>query len=93
MALSNANIDVETSARADDMQHTNRTEGVEPNSMAMHGFKLYTIFIGIYFSPFMKSLDVFVIATAIPSITAYSEYVAFWGKATYETADPEYGIE
>ncbi|KAJ5304827.1 uncharacterized protein N7443_004487 [Penicillium atrosanguineum] len=47
-------------------QHENSTE--EPE--AMHGFKLWAIFIGICFGAFMMSLDIFVIATAIPSITS-----------------------
>ncbi|KAJ5485351.1 hypothetical protein N7539_005339 [Penicillium diatomitis] len=37
---------------------------------AMHGFKLFAIFVGICFGAFLMSLDIFVIATAIPSITS-----------------------
>ncbi|RHZ55505.1 MDR family MFS transporter [Aspergillus thermomutatus] len=47
-------------------QHATSTE--EPN--AMHGFKLFAIFVGICFGAFLMSLDIFVIATAIPSITS-----------------------
>ncbi|KGO43061.1 Major facilitator superfamily domain, general substrate transporter [Penicillium expansum] len=48
-------------------QHQNLTEG---NPTAMYGFKLWAIFIGICFGAFLMSLDIFVIATAIPSITS-----------------------
>ncbi|CAG8887906.1 unnamed protein product [Penicillium egyptiacum] len=51
-------------------QHANSTEGPETNSTAIHGFKLYAIFIGICVGAFLMSLDIFVIATAIPSITS-----------------------
>ncbi|GIC90510.1 MDR family MFS transporter [Aspergillus udagawae] len=46
------------------------TEGPEANANAMHGFKLLAIFVGICFGAFLMSLDIFVIATAIPSITS-----------------------
>ncbi|GFF52582.1 putative HC-toxin efflux carrier TOXA [Aspergillus udagawae] len=46
------------------------TEGPETNANAMHGFKLLAIFVGICFGAFLMSLDIFVIATAIPSITS-----------------------
>ncbi|KAJ6089453.1 hypothetical protein N7467_004669 [Penicillium canescens] len=51
-------------------QHENSTEEPEGNPTAMHGFKLWAIFIGICFGAFLMSLDIFVIATAIPSITS-----------------------
>ncbi|OJJ68159.1 hypothetical protein ASPBRDRAFT_47103 [Aspergillus brasiliensis CBS 101740] len=54
-------------------QHATSTEvneAPETNPHAMHGFKLFAIFVGICFGAFMMSLDIFVIATAIPSITA-----------------------
>ncbi|KAE8388146.1 MFS transporter [Aspergillus alliaceus] len=46
------------------------TEDPETNANAMHGFKLFAIFVGICFGAFLMSLDIFVIATAIPSITS-----------------------
>ncbi|XXH00647.1 Trans-enoyl reductase fsl5 [Hypoxylon texense] len=39
-------------------------------AFAVQGFKLYAILVGICFGAFMMSLDVFVISTAIPSITS-----------------------
>ncbi|RDW67185.1 MDR family MFS transporter [Aspergillus mulundensis] len=42
----------------------------ETNANAMHGLKLVAIFIGICVGAFLMSLDIFVIATAIPSITS-----------------------
>ncbi|KUM65955.1 hypothetical protein ACN42_g1161 [Penicillium freii] len=51
-------------------QHEDSTEEPEGNPTAMHGFKLWAIFIGICFGAFLMSLDIFVIATAIPSITS-----------------------
>ncbi|KAJ5871285.1 MFS transporter [Penicillium soppii] len=63
----------------------NSTEGPETNSTSMHGFKLYAIFIGICFGAFLMSLDIFVIATAIPSITADFKDTAqlAWYPAAY----------
>ncbi|KAJ5664935.1 MFS transporter [Penicillium maclennaniae] len=52
------------------LQHANSTGGSEETSTVMHGFKLVAIFIGICFGTFLMSLDIFVIATAIPSITS-----------------------
>ncbi|KAJ5201344.1 uncharacterized protein N7498_006007 [Penicillium cinerascens] len=51
-------------------QHENSTEEPEGNPTVMHGFKLWAIFLGICFGAFLMSLDIFVIATAIPSITS-----------------------
>ncbi|KAL4902779.1 hypothetical protein BDW74DRAFT_57405 [Aspergillus multicolor] len=50
-------------------QHATSPEA-ETNANAMHGFKLLAIFVGICFGAFLMSLDIFVIATAIPSITS-----------------------
>jgi hypothetical protein len=46
-------------------QHENSTEEPEGNPTAMHGFKLWAIFIGICFGAFLMSLDIFVIATVL----------------------------
>lgn len=48
-------------------QHENSTEEPEGNPTAMHGFKLWAIFIGICFGAFLMSLDIFVIATVLLS--------------------------
>ncbi|KAH8821929.1 major facilitator superfamily domain-containing protein, partial [Xylogone sp. PMI_703] len=50
-----------------------------------HGFKLYAIFVGICFGAFMMSLDIFVIATAIPYITSDFEDTSqlSWYPAAY----------
>ncbi|KAJ6107238.1 MFS transporter [Penicillium sp. IBT 18751x] len=52
------------------LQHANSTGGPEESPTVMHGFKLVAIFIGICVGTFLMSLDIFVIATAIPSITS-----------------------
>ncbi|KAI2833798.1 hypothetical protein CBS63078_1111 [Aspergillus niger] len=68
--------DADSPAQAHDDQHGTSTEAgpdapeTEANPNAMHGFKLFAIFVGICFGAFLMSLDIFVIATAIPSITS-----------------------
>ncbi|BCR98001.1 MDR family MFS transporter [Aspergillus luchuensis] len=67
--------DADSPAQVHD-QHGPSTEAepdapeMEANPHAMHGFKLFAIFVGICFGAFLMSLDIFVIATAIPSITS-----------------------
>jgi hypothetical protein len=46
-------------------QHKNSTEEPEGNPTAMHGFKLWAIFIDICFDAFLISLDIFVIAIVL----------------------------
>jgi hypothetical protein len=46
-------------------QNENNIEEQEGNPTAMHGFKLWAIFIGICFGAFLMSLDIFVIATVL----------------------------
>ncbi|KAI1085696.1 MFS transporter, partial [Whalleya microplaca] len=54
-------------------------------AFAVQGFKLYAILVGICFGAFMMSLDVFVIATAIPSITSEFQETSqlAWYPAAY----------
>ncbi|KAI6085989.1 putative MFS transporter [Hypoxylon rubiginosum] len=63
-----------TCAAAGDANHLPPAETTDkPDADAafvVHGYKLYAIMVGICFGAFMMSLDVFVIATAIPSITS-----------------------
>lgn len=62
-------------------QHENSTEEPEGNPTAMHGFKLWAIFIGICFGAFLMSLDIFVIATVLlppPSYPRKSVHLTPW---------------
>lgn len=45
--------------------HEASTEEPETDANAMHGFKLFAIFVGICFGAFLMSLDIFVIATVL----------------------------
>ena len=56
-------------------QHENSTEEPEGNPTAMHGFKLWAIFIGICFGAFLMSLDIFVIATVLLSPPVLSQEI------------------
>ncbi|PYI01624.1 MFS transporter [Aspergillus sclerotiicarbonarius CBS 121057] len=64
---------------------TEEPEEAETNANAMHGFKLFAIFVGICFGAFLMSLDIFIIATAIPSITSDFKDTAqlAWYPAAY----------
>ncbi|RAH51749.1 MFS transporter [Aspergillus piperis CBS 112811] len=67
----NSGQDANIAAQGQHAASTEVNNGVpETNPNAMHGFKLFAIFVGICFGAFLMSLDIFVIATAIPSITA-----------------------
>ncbi|RAL09362.1 MDR family MFS transporter [Aspergillus homomorphus CBS 101889] len=61
------------------------SEESEADANTMHGFKLFTIFVGICLGAFLMSLDIFVIATAIPSITSDFKDTAqlAWYPAAY----------
>lgn len=62
--------DADSPAQVHD-QHGPSTEAepdapeMEANPHAMHGFKLFAIFVGICFGAFLMSLDIFVIATVL----------------------------
>lgn len=62
--------DADSPAQVHD-QHGPSTEAepdapeMESNPHAMHGFKLFAIFVGICFGAFLMSLDIFVIATVL----------------------------
>lgn len=53
----------DAASSAAQLQHANSTEESETNPTAMHGFKLFAVFIGICVGAFLMSLDIFVIAT------------------------------
>lgn len=60
----NSGQDVNTSNQGQHAASTEvNNEVPETNPNAMHGFKLFAIFVGICFGAFLMSLDIFVIAT------------------------------
>ncbi|KAJ5087470.1 MFS transporter [Penicillium angulare] len=71
-----------------EMAESGNPETKETNPNAMHGWKLFAIFVGVCFGAFLMSLDIFIISTAIPSITADfkdSSQIA-WYPAAYSLA-------
>ncbi|KAJ2902901.1 putative HC-toxin efflux carrier TOXA [Zalerion maritima] len=84
-----ANI-VDTSTTHEAPPATNEQDGGdEPHRPGtLHGFKLYSVAIGVCFGAFMMSLDISVISTAIPSITSdfgSTSHIA-WYPAAYTFA-------
>ncbi|GJD04776.1 MFS transporter [Colletotrichum higginsianum] len=57
-------------------------------SSELHGFKLYMVLIGVCFGAFVMALDVYVIGTAIPSITSDFQNTSHisWYPAAYTLA-------
>ncbi|KAF6837119.1 MFS transporter [Colletotrichum plurivorum] len=54
----------------------------------LHGFKLYMVLVGVCFGAFVMALDVYVIGTAIPSITSDFQNTSHisWYPAAYTLA-------
>lgn len=62
----NSGQDANTSTEGQHAVSTDvNNEVPETNPNAMHGFKLFAIFVGICFGAFLMSLDIFVIATVL----------------------------
>ncbi|KAK0370484.1 hypothetical protein CLIM01_12157 [Colletotrichum limetticola] len=70
---------------------TNNADNIKQFGVAsseLHGFKLYMVLIGVCFGAFVMALDVYVIGTAIPSITSELQNTSHisWYPAAYTLA-------
>ncbi|GJC88451.1 aspyridones efflux protein [Colletotrichum liriopes] len=70
-----------------DATSNNEESGLASNS-ELHGFKLYLVLVGVCFGAFVIALDVYVIGTAIPSITSEFHNTSHisWYPAAYTLA-------
>ena len=84
MSLSSPDKATRATSSTDQPQHANSAKGPEINLTAMHGFKLYAIFIGICFGTFLMSLDIFVLATVLASSAALFDELREKIKSTIE---------